>query len=69
VAGGDHDHANNRDYRIGVVYNWRHRSCDGKPMSINVVNNYYKTGPASANRGNVRFVVVGSTNANRATPS
>ena len=47
IAGGDHDHTVHMDYRNNVVYNWRHRSCDGKPMSVNVVNNYYKPGPAT----------------------
>ena len=47
IAGGDHDHTVQMDYRNNVVYNWRHRSCDGKPMSVNVVNNYYKPGPAT----------------------
>ncbi|MCA9212476.1 MAG: hypothetical protein KDB27_05395 [Planctomycetales bacterium] len=47
IAGGDHDHTELMDYRNNVVYNWLHRSCDGKPKSINVVNNYYKPGPAT----------------------
>ena len=47
IAGGDHDHTTQMDYRNNVIYNWQHRSCDGKPKSINVVNNYYKPGPAT----------------------
>ena len=47
IAGGDHDHTTQMDYRNNVIYNWLHRSCDGKPKSINVVNNYYKPGPAT----------------------
>ena len=47
IAGGDHDHTTLMDYRNNVIYNWLHRSCDGKPKSINVVNNYYKPGPAT----------------------
>jgi pectate lyase len=47
IAGGDHDHTIHMDYRNNVIYNWQHRSCDGKPKSINVVNNYYKPGPAT----------------------
>lgn len=50
IAGGDHDHTVNMDYRNNVVYNWLHRSCDGKPMSVNIVNNYYKPGPATLAR-------------------
>lgn len=47
IAGGDHDHTERMDYRNNVIYNWRQRSCDGKPMSVNVVGNYYKPGPAT----------------------
>ena len=47
IAGGDNDHTMHMDYRNNVIYNWQHRSCDGKPKSINVVNNYYKPGPAT----------------------
>ncbi|MCA9196890.1 MAG: hypothetical protein KDA87_05100 [Planctomycetales bacterium] len=50
IAGGDHDHTEHMDYRNNVIYNWYHRSCDGKPKSINVVNNYYKPGPATRTR-------------------
>jgi len=35
------------DFRNCVISNWGHRSCDGKPLSINLVNNYYKWGPAT----------------------
>jgi len=35
------------DFRNCVISNWGHRSCDGKPLSINLVNNYYKPGPAT----------------------
>jgi hypothetical protein len=37
----------NMDFRNNVVFNWEHRTMDGKPWSINVINNYYKPGPAS----------------------
>lgn len=47
LAGGDHDHAIEVDYRNNVVFNWQSRSCDGKPMSVNLVNNFYKPGPAT----------------------
>lgn len=36
------------DFRNCVISNWGHRSCDGKPLSINLVNNYYKPGPATS---------------------
>jgi hypothetical protein len=44
------------DHRCSVIFNWEHRSCDGKPESINVVNNYYKPGPAT--RADVRRRIV-----------
>ena len=35
------------DFRNNVIYNWHHRSADGGVSSINIVNNYYKAGPAT----------------------
>ncbi|MBE8721546.1 pectate lyase family protein [Sphingobacterium pedocola] len=37
------------DYRYNVVFNWRHRTMDGgdETSTINVINNYYKPGPAT----------------------
>ncbi|HMO26204.1 MAG TPA: thrombospondin type 3 repeat-containing protein, partial [Tepidisphaeraceae bacterium] len=37
------------DYRNNVVFNWRHRTMDGgdETSMINVINNYYKAGPAT----------------------
>jgi len=35
------------DIRNCIISNWGHRSCDGKPMSVNIVNNYFKPGPAT----------------------
>ncbi|MCA9260576.1 MAG: hypothetical protein KDA61_15295 [Planctomycetales bacterium] len=37
------------DYRNNVVFNWRHRTMDGgdETSMINVINNYYKPGPAA----------------------
>jgi pectate lyase len=37
------------DYRNNVVFNWRHRTMDGgdETSLINVINNYYKPGPAT----------------------
>ncbi len=50
IGWGDHI-----DYRNNVIFNWRHRTMDGGDNSstVNVVNNYYKPGPA-ANEGSVR---------------
>ena len=37
------------DYRNNVLFNWRHRSMDGgdETSEINVINNFYKPGPAT----------------------
>ncbi len=48
IAGGDmEDPSINLDFRNNVIFNWAHRTLDGRPHSINVVNNFYKAGPAS----------------------
>ncbi len=47
VAGQAKERTVLMDHRNSVIFNWQHRSCDGKPVSINVVNNYYKPGPAT----------------------
>lgn len=46
------------DYRNNVVFNWRHRTMDGgdETSIINVINNYYKPGPAT--NDNMRNVMV-----------
>lgn len=37
------------DFRYNVVFNWRHRSIDGgdETSEINLINNYFKPGPAT----------------------
>jgi hypothetical protein len=35
------------DYRNNVLFNWGSRTLDGKPSSVNIVNNYFKPGPMS----------------------
>lgn len=48
IAGGNmKDPSINLDFRNNVIFNWQHRTLDGRPHSINVVNNFYKAGPAS----------------------
>jgi hypothetical protein len=47
VAGNNQNVTVLLDVRNCVISNWAHRSCDGKPLSINLVNNYYKPGPAT----------------------
>ena len=44
------------DFRNNVVFNWRHRSMDGgdETSQVNVINNYYKPGPAT--NDNIRDV-------------
>ena len=51
------------DHRCSVIFNWEHRSCDGKPESINVVNNYYKPGPATRDEVRRRLVLIDDTKA------
>ena len=36
----------NLDWRNNVIFNWQERTLDGKPWSINVINNYLKPGPS-----------------------
>jgi pectate lyase len=45
------------DYRNNVLFNWRHRTMDGgdETSAINVINNYYKPGPAT--NDNMRNVI------------
>jgi hypothetical protein len=61
VAGGDGPRAILMDHRNSVIYNCQHRTCDGKPETINVVNNYYKPGPATQPHVMRRLVRVDDT--------
>lgn len=61
VAGNSNERTVNMDYRCSVVYNWEHRTCDGKPDTINVVNNYYKPGPATRPEVRRRIVRIDDT--------
>lgn len=47
VAGNNLSMTENMDFRNNVIFNYGHRSGDGKPGSINFVGNYYKPGPAT----------------------
>ncbi|MBI5770417.1 MAG: pectate lyase [Verrucomicrobia bacterium] len=63
VAGNDRERTVLMDHRCSVIFNWDHRSCDGKPESINVVNNYYKPGPATRPDVRRRLVRIDDTQA------
>ncbi|MBI5692488.1 MAG: pectate lyase [Verrucomicrobia bacterium] len=63
VAGQAKDHTVHMDHRCSVIFNWEHRSSDGKPDSINVVNNYYKPGPATLPAVARRIVRIDDTRA------
>ena len=44
------------DYRNNIIYNWGGNSAyGGEGMNINLVNNYYKPGPATQSRANTRI--------------
>lgn len=47
-VGGNHlEKTVHLDFRCNTVFNWQHRTCDGKPVSANLLNNYFKPGPAT----------------------
>jgi len=55
------------DLRNNVIYNWGSNSCyGGEGMNVNIVNCYYKPGPASKNRE--RIVAI-DKNLNEGTPA
>lgn len=51
------------DFRNCVLYNWGTGGCYGGPGGgyINMVNNYYKAGPATSNKTRVTQVTVGAS--------
>jgi hypothetical protein len=54
--GGNHQfQTRNMDYRNNVTFNWGGRTVDGKPSSVNIVNNYFKPG---ANSTALRFAKI-----------
>ena len=44
------------DMRNNVFYNWAGNGCyGGEAMRVNIVNNYYKPGPATPDRGSIAY--------------
>ena len=54
IAGGNmKDPTINLDFRNNIIFNWEYRMLDGRPHSINIVNNFYKSGPASRKKSKI----------------
>lgn len=54
IAGSAYALTDLTDMRNNVIYNWGHNSTYGaEAMNVNIVNNYYKPGPASSNRDRI----------------
>ena len=47
IGGNNTYQTHNMDFRNSVIYNFGYRTFDGKPNSVNIVNNYFKPGPMS----------------------
>jgi hypothetical protein len=56
------------DFRNNVIFNWRHRTMDGgdETSMVNVINNYYKPGPAV--NDNMRSTMVRIEQRNQYSP-
>lgn len=56
------------DYRNNVIFNWGHRTMDGgdETSLVNVINNYYKAGPAT--RENMRSTIARMETRNQFSP-
>ncbi|WP_257670214.1 pectate lyase family protein [Parapedobacter tibetensis] len=58
------------DMRNNVIYNWNGNGAyGGEAMHINIVNNYYKRGPATENRIGDRIVALNAKTESRPFPS
>jgi|GEM_PF-837058 len=60
IAGNDEHQTHHMDYRNNVTFNWGHRTADGKPCSVNIVNNYFKPG---VNSRSIRFAKIDDASA------
>ena len=66
-VGGNHEYQTiNMDFRNNVIYNFGYRTVDGKPSSINIVNNYFKPGPNSTE---TNFAEIDDAGAYQAIPT
>lgn len=58
------------DHRNNVIYNWGGNSCyAGEGGSYNMVNNYYKAGPATSNSAKYRIIQPDADNGSNAQPA
>lgn len=56
-SGGETDICENADFRNNVLYNWGNNSIyGGEKGKINIINNYYKYGPATSSSKRYRVV-------------
>jgi hypothetical protein len=56
-SGGETDICENTDFRNNVLYNWGNNSIyGGEKGKINIINNYYKYGPATSSSKRYRVV-------------
>jgi len=64
--GTKHAGTDTTDVRNNVFYNWDGNGCyGGEAMHINIVNNYYKPGPATRERIKNRIVAIGTNKGTR----
>lgn len=47
ISGDDENRTEHMNFSNNVIFNYTSRAMDGKPHSINVLNNYYKPGPST----------------------